>query len=308
MMTQFVANPGRVARKHSGALAAYKAFANLAVNGRRRRLRDLASTFPAPSADLRVPGSAGFKVVPPGQITSAAPLIALCRRLTSLSAHKVSKKSQLHSLVGVQQVAEFHEFLDFCLDPMILGVGADYLGELPILASVEFWHSTATDAEFANSQLYHCDLDDFRQFKVFLFVSDVDIDCGPLTLLPGNVSDRVRRTLRYRPSSGNVRIADERIRPLLSPDDEQVLLGPSGTIVFVDTSRLLHFGSRVSSRDRYVVMVQYLTLTNFMRNPLYSFEAWPYAHLAQPHFNPAQRAVLGEGVVTTINRTKARPT
>ena len=67
-------------------------------------------------------------------------------------------------------------------------------------------------------------------------------------------------------------------------------LGPSGTIVFVDTSRLLHFGSRVSSRDRYVVMVQYLALTNFMHNPFYSFEAWPYAHLAQPHFTPAQRA------------------
>ena len=80
--------------------------------------------------------------------------------------------------------------------------------------------------------------------------------------------------------------------------------GPAGTVVFIDTSRVLHFGSRVATRDRYVVMVQYLALTNFMYNPFYSFKAWPYAHLARPGMSAAQRAVLGEAVVPVVGRAR----
>jgi hypothetical protein len=209
-------------------------------------------------------------------------------------ARHAMRKTHLESLAGLDDIERYPEFLDFCLDPLFLAAGARYLGDLPVLATVDFWHSKATTGEFHTSQLYHRDLDDARQFKVFLFVSDVDAESGPLTVLPADVSARVGRQLRYRPTSGNFRITDDQIRPLLVAGEERILTGPSGTIVLVDTSRLLHFGSRVSSRDRYVVVAQFLTPTNFMRNPFYSREPWPYAHLAPARVTPLQRAVLGE--------------
>jgi hypothetical protein len=307
ILGELVVNPGRVARRYHGAIGLYKAFSDTVTSPRRHRLRRLATTLPTPAAELRVTEDDGFKVIAPGRFSSADPLIARCRSLVGQAGQRPSKKAQLDSLVGVDHVHRFPEFLDFCLDPTLLGVAADYLHELPILASVEFWHSRATAEQFQNSQLYHSDLDDVRQFKIFLFVSDVDDASGPLTVVSAGRSDELRRVLRYRPRSGHVRIEDERIRPLLAPGDERALTGPAGTVVFIDTSRVLHFGSRVATRDRYVVMVQYLALTNFMYNPFYSFKAWPYAHLATPRMSAAQRAVLGEAVVPVVGRAQRAP-
>lgn len=306
ILSELVVNPGRVARRYHGALAPYKVFSNVVTSARRQRLRGLAATLPRPSDELRVADDVAFNVVPRGILPPAEPLIARCQTLVGQAAQRPSKKAQLNSLVGLQQIEQFGEFLDFCLDPVLLGVAADYLGELPILASVEFWHSRPAGDKHQNSQLYHSDLDDIRQFKVFLFISDVDTESGPLTVVPASRSEQLRRVLRYRPRSGHVRIEDERIRPLLAPGDEHVLTGPAGTIVFVDTSRLLHFGSRVASRDRYVVMVQYLALTNFMYNPFYSFRPWPYAGLANARLSAVQRAVLGERVVPILGAGRRR--
>jgi len=302
LLKELVVNPGRAARRRPAAQKAYKRITDAMTAGRRRRLRELTASLPAPAGDVAVAPDVGLRVVPPGTFASAAPLVARCRALLDSREARVAKKAQLISLLTPQEIGQIPEFMDFCLDPAILAVASAYLGELPILGAVEFWYSRPIDAALSNSQLYHVDLDDVRQLKVFLFVSDVDLESGPLTVLPAHVSARVSKALGYQPASGRVRVDDARIRPLLSPNDEVVLTGTSGTIVFVDTSRALHFGSRVSSRERYVVMVQYLGLTNYMRNPFYAFEPWPFAHVAQPHHSPLQRAVLGQNVVRVIGR------
>ena len=295
-VAELIRNPGRVARRHSRFLPAYKTFTNLVLIRRRRRLRRLAASVAAAPAALHLRDSVGFRVIPPGAVASAAPLLARCRDLIDHGARRAMRKTHLESLAGLDHIEQFPEFLDFCLDPLFLAAGAEYLRDLPVLASVDVWHSKPAAGAFHTSQLYHRDLDDSRQFKIFLFVSDVDVESGPLTVLPAEVTERACRALRYQPTSGDFRITDDRIRPLLAPGDEHVLTGPSGTIVLADTSRLLHFGSRVASRDRYVAVVQYLTPTNFMHNPFYSFDPWPYAHLAQPRHTRLQRAVLGAAV------------
>ena len=304
VIKELVVNPGRAARRWPAAQKAYKAISDAVTVARRRRLRDLASRLPRPGLDLVVPRDTGLRVVTPGAFPSAARLVARCRTLLDSQERRAAKKAQLVSLMTPREIGQLPEFVDFCLDPSILGIASAYLGELPILGAVEFWYSRPIEGDYTNSQLYHADLDDVQQLKVFLFVSDVDLESGPLTVLPANVSARVSTAVGYRPASGRVRIDDAQIRPLLSPGEEIVLTGPSETIAFVDTSRALHFGSRVSSRDRYVVMVQYLGLTNYMRNPFYSFEPWPFAHLAQPGHSELQRAVLGEGVVRLVGRRR----
>src|SRR5687767_12038988 len=75
LMKELVVNPGRVARRHGSTLAAYKRLSNALTAGRRRRLRALASTLPEPSAALRLPENVGVKVLPPGTLASAGPLI-----------------------------------------------------------------------------------------------------------------------------------------------------------------------------------------------------------------------------------------
>lgn len=293
VLNELVRNPGRVARRHSALLPVYKTCADLLLIQRRRRLRRLASTLPPPLPHFRVPEPTGYVMIPPPATTSATALLHRCDDIVRHGEGRPMRKAHLESMVGTDEIDRFREFLDFGLDPLLLGAASAYLRELPVLATVDFWHSRASMGEWQTSQLYHRDLDDSRQMKVFLFVTDVTEDSGPLTVVPAAASDRISRALHYRPTSGNFRITDDAIRPLLADGDERPLTGPRGTIVLVDTSRVLHFGSRVSARDRYVVVVQYLTPTNFMRNPFFRFEPWRYAHLSHDRGSTVDRAVLG---------------
>lgn len=293
LLKEIVVNPGRVARRWPAAQKAYKTVSNIVMRRRRQRLRMLGAGLPVPRSDLAVSRQTGLRVVPPGTLPSAAQLTAQCQALLQRRTIRVSRKVQLRSLLTPHEVAAIPEFMEFLLDPVLLGVASEYLGELPIIGAVELWCSQPVPAQYSNSQLYHLDLDDVQQLKVFLFVSDVALNCGPLTVLPADVSARVSRAIGYRPSAGHLRLADDQVHPLLLPGEEMVLTGPRGTMVFVDTSRALHFGSRVTGRERYVVMVQYLGLTNYMHNPFFGSNSWPFAFAAKPHHTAMQRAVLG---------------
>ena len=304
VLRELVVNPGRAARRRPATQKAYKAFSNAVTARRRRLLWDLTGSLPRPGGDRAVPRDTGLRVIAPGTFPSAAALVARCQTLLGHAERRATRKAQLISLLTPGEIGQIPEFVKFCLDPDIVGIASAYLNELPIVGAVELWYSRPIGGDYVNSQLYHVDLDDVQQLKVFLFVSDVDLESGPLTVLPAHVSARVSAALGYRPASGRVRIGDTQIRPLLSPGEEVVLTGPKGTLAFVDTSRTLHFGSRVSSRERYVVMVQYLGLTNYVRNPFYAFEPWPFAHVAEPRHSRLQRAVLGEGVVRLVGRQR----
>lgn len=287
----FLANPG-VELKYRGDLRGYYKAAHRAVTWLRRRpLERLASSVLPVDPRLVVDPAIGFRIVPPEG--GWAPLEALLRRCREIAAQGAGvqrrRKRQITELVTTSDLTRDPEFLDFALEPRLLAAASAYLGEFPLLTKIAFWHSQGTDSAPDNSQLYHCDHEDARQLKVFVYVSDVDETAGPLTVVPAEVSETIRRALGY---TCFTKLADERVDPLIPPGTETMLLGPSGTMVLLDTSRLLHFGSRVASTDRYAVMIQYLSYTNFEMSPWPWLRRYPYAGLVRPQDSPLQRAVL----------------
>jgi hypothetical protein len=279
--------------KHRGSLRAlYKLSFNAVAAIQYRELNRLRATLPPPDPRQRVDRAVGFKVVPPeAGFAAIPPVLDRCRRWLAdgKTAEQRPDKPQLEELITDDDLPDLPEFVDFALDPQLLGVAADYLGGFPLLTKIAFWHSHATDAPLGNSQLYHCDYEDERQLKAFLHVSDVEAESGPLTALPADLSRSLRRQLRdtrYR------KIRDEEICPLIPEGAEKVLTGPAGSTALIDTSQALHYGSRVASKDRYVVVVQYLSLTNYVMSPLPRFRQHPLAGLARAEQTPAQRAAL----------------
>lgn len=176
-----------------------------------------------------------------------------------------------------------------CLvDESLLRAAAAYLGSAPLLAGAALWWSPPEEpgAAPSSSQLFHTDDEDSTQLKLFVHVRDVADDQGPFTLLPADVSARVRSAVGSR----RVRVADEELARIAGPDAAVRLTGPAGSAAFVDTSRCFHFGSRGARRERLVLMVQYLRF-HAAAASTFAFRVEP--GLTGLDWSPLQRLALG---------------
>jgi hypothetical protein len=145
------------------------------------------------------------------------------------------------------------------LDPQMIATATQYLGMVPILGTAVLWYSPNEKMEASSSQYFHLDHEDTSQLKIFVHISDVDSDSGPLTVLDAESSAKVARDLNYRMTTAEKRIEDDIVKRSC-PDSRPVeLTGNRGTLACVDTSRCLHFGSRSATRPRLVLMIQYLS-------------------------------------------------
>jgi hypothetical protein len=181
------------------------------------------------------------------------------------------------------------------LDDEVVAAVSAYLGVVPVLNTVDVWHSRPVGGEPRSSQLFHLDNADVSQVKVFVHCTDVPESSGPLSVLDAARSRRLAKKSGYRIGDG--RISDERVADILGDAAEPVrLTGPVGTVHFVDTSRCFHFGSRVQagSPARTVAVLQYLTPYAFAFTSDYREEA-PHRHLATAELPELQRLVLGAG-------------
>jgi hypothetical protein len=184
-------------------------------------------------------------------------------------------------------------FLCLALDDEIIEAVAAYLGVVPVLNTVDVWHSRPLGGEPRSSQLLHLDNADVSQIKLFVHCTDVVDASGPLSVLDAARSKRLAKKTGYRIGDG--RLSDERAAEVLGDEAEPVrLTGPSGTAHFVDTSRCFHFGSRVQSDApaRTVAVFQYLTPYAFAFTRDHREEA-PHRRLASADLPELQLLVVG---------------
>ncbi|MCC6176651.1 MAG: hypothetical protein IT305_15185 [Chloroflexi bacterium] len=139
--------------------------------------------------------------------------------------------------------------------PEVLRVVSNYMGMLPILYRINVLYSPNDEVVEASSQFFHLDPEDMLMCKIFVFAEDVDEDTGPTTALPADRSTIVRRAIDYRKS----RVPDEAIYRYGGQENLVQATGPAGTLAFLDTCRCFHMGSRIASKPRYAIMIQYQT-------------------------------------------------
>ncbi len=181
---------------------------------------------------------------------------------------KISKTSfnkKNLSLKPITQVYKTEELLhdktcfDFVTNKDLLNIVGNYLNNLPQIIHVQILHSSNIRNFDNSSQYFHLDHEDRKQVKLFLFLDDVDETNGPLMLFNKEHSQKIIKETNYR-----VNNIDKSSRRLT--DDKTInnnlitCTGKKDTIVLVDTSNLLHCGSRNSAKPRTVLMVQYVSL------------------------------------------------
>jgi hypothetical protein len=248
----------------------------------------------ADRAGFEITRSAGFRIFQPGRFAEADEVVAESQRLAAAAGDIAARSANKPFMVPILQSAKLPRdsaYLRFASRPDVVAAVARYLGMVPILTSIEVYYSAFRDVALASSQLFHCDQDDTSQIKVYILCTEVDEKNGAMLLLGADTSRIVRRALRYEYRN---RATDEEVFDAVGDRDRHLMVGPPGTVAFVDTSRCFHYGSRVreGAPPRLVAVFQYLSPFSF-RVSRDRKRAAPYGHAALPTSSDLERLVLG---------------
>ena len=210
----------------------------------------------------------GYAVCASGSVAGTEELVAFARdsveRVDLVAKKADANKPFMVKLLDMKGMTLESPLLRFALRRDIVATAASYLGVVPILQYANVMYSSEAGGEFSKSQLYHCDSDESEQVKIFVLCGPVTPSEGPLTFMPASQSQQVRVRVSYRYKH---RLTDEQVQAASADSLREVALtGPAGTLAFLDTSRCLHYGSRISAPDarRLVVMLQYITPSAFI--------------------------------------------
>ncbi len=138
--------------------------------------------------------------------------------------------------------------------PCLIGLAKEFLGCAPTISTVGIRWSFPGARMEATTQGFHRDTDDWRFFKFFTYLTDVDKGCGPHLYVRG--SHRTAGTFRA------VRIEDATVERRYGRDAVVTITGPRGTSFVADTYGI-HAGPIPTAAPRLMVEVGYSVLPVF---------------------------------------------
>ncbi len=214
---------------------------------------------------IKIPQDDGFILFDSEAFPNTKKLVIECREIfererdsgaIDRKIDKVSKAFLVPVTRTPQELIANPAVREFVLSEAVLSSVIDYFGAVPILSRVELFWSPPNHSN-QKSQKYHYDTEDNRQLKIFVNINNVTTESGPFTFISSPLSDKVQKLTGYV-GGRRTRLEDDLV---VNSMDEQDLLTATGNVgggIMVDTSRCLHFGSRGNTKERLVLMIQFL--------------------------------------------------
>lgn len=178
-----------------------------------------------------------------------------------------TERAFIRNLLRPDDLARFPSLLDFALSNEVLATVTEYMRQVPVLSNTippgirlaESSIDGQIDDTYRTSQLYHLDRHDFRAVYAILLLRDSTPDSGPFTFLPASASARVVKALGYRRRKVPYRLTDEQVHSVVDPSEARPFVGPAGSILYIDSNRCMHYGSRDAHTPRYQLMCAYVS-------------------------------------------------
>jgi len=215
--------------------------------------------------------------------------------------HSDVQQPYFRNLFFYEDIHKYPALLNFALSGDVLATVAQYLQTIPVMSKtkppgIRYMESNQNldpnpPGPFAASQLYHLDLHDSPLVYVLLLIEDVTFDHGPWTFLPISVSERAKQQLGYQKRGRPYRITDEEMYGPggVDPKEAIVFSYPKGTVLFIDSSRCFHYGSRNSIKPRLQLMYAYTSVSRCDLSQTW-MPSFPYP--VQPTDSRLRRMVL----------------
>jgi hypothetical protein len=173
--------------------------------------------------------------------------------LERLSGRRYGKEFKLALLPP--DVPFDHPFVRLALDQRLLSIANCYMGMRTYLRSINLWWDLPTEGPPKASQLWHRDMDDKLNVKVFFYFSDVDRTNGPFCFIPQSHPLGRRRLLKPEGDT-DWRTTDEQMARVVPVDAWRMCTAPKGTVIFCDTCGY-HKGLKPERGDRLLLQFQY---------------------------------------------------
>ncbi len=162
-------------------------------------------------------------------------------------------KTYLVELLGSNPVLDPNNiFVRFALQPTVLNLVNGYFGMYTRLRAFNVWHNFASQKDPKNSQLWHRDPEDRSILKMFVYLTDVPEESGPLIYASGTHPQGEIKLVpeSFKDSDTTARRSnDDQMRRVVSEEKWITAVGPKGTVVFADT-RGYHKGGLVRANER----------------------------------------------------------
>jgi hypothetical protein len=178
--------------------------------------------------------------------------------------HSDIQQPFLRSLLFPGDMEKYPSLVNFITSSEVLATVMDYMKTVPVLSmtrppGVRFMESNVeldpeANGPFRASQLYHLDIHDTPLVYVLVAVRDITASCGPWTFLPDPVSAGATQALRYREKGIDYRVTDEQMYKVIDGGQAIPFTCARGSVLFIDSSRCFHYGSRNARPPRYQLM------------------------------------------------------
>lgn len=164
--------------------------------------------------------------------------------------------------------------MDIACDPRIIAAVERHLGALPTIAGISAWWSFADVAEPDEAQRFHCDTEDYRFCKMFIYLTDVDEDGGPHLFIEGTHDRDTIGAIRRRWPDGEVAFDSWYFDRFWKSDEDThrafdrepvVFTGTAGDCFIVNT-RGLHKGRIPVTSDRLLCQILYGVLPRVLES------------------------------------------
>lgn len=140
------------------------------------------------------------------------------------------------------------EILAIANDPKILSLAQEFLGATPTISNINCWWSLAGKEQAEQAQLFHRDVDDYRFCKLFVYLTDVEMEDGPHVYVEDSPASNTLTKIR--------RYSDEEIENEFGKEKVKYFTATKGSMFMVNTYGF-HKGFLPKNNNRLLLQVQY---------------------------------------------------
>lgn len=146
------------------------------------------------------------------------------------------------------------DLLLWAMDERLLDLIENYIGLPVFYLGVEVRQEFA-DGEATGVRKWHIDTEDYRMFKVIVYLNDVDENGGPFEYIAKDVSQAAAKALRY----GSGLVNDSVMAQVVPTQQWHPCTGPEGTAVFVDPCNIFHRAKPPAGQDRLSITYHFIS-------------------------------------------------
>jgi len=162
------------------------------------------------------------------------------------------------------------------VDDRVLDVVNSYFGLWSKLTYVDLWYTppAAPGVARVSSQRWHRDYNDDRLVKIFIYLTDINEDTGPLEYVPGStVGGPYGDAWPWRPLSDDLYPPQDEFEQRIPKEAQIAFTGPEGTMLFANTSGFHRGGYATGQRARVMAVYNYSTPASVETLTLRNFDA-----------------------------------